>query len=612
MKGFWQILKEYVLPYKGFVGLNILFNTLAVIFSLLSLILIGPFLQVLFGSQEILADPVPWTLSKEAMSHNFNYLIGQQIQDYGSQKALLLVSLLIIIMFFLKTTNVFLANYFMAPIRNGVVRDIRNKLYIKILNLPISFFSEEKKGDIMARVTQDVQEIEWSVMASLEKFFRDPVNILVFLLGLLLISPMLTLFVLVLLPVSALVIGQIGKNLRKTSAKGQEQMGSLMSMLEETISGLRIIKAFNAQKKMENGFSDKNEQYTRTMNRITRKRYLASPLSEFMGAIVIVVLLSFGGNMVLNGSSPLNAAGFMAYIAIFSQLMTPAKSFSTAFYHIQKGLASFDRVDDILKVDKLIKNSDKPKEIKSFKSRIEYKRITFSYEEKPVLKNVSLSINKGETVALVGKSGSGKSTFVDLLPRFYDVNQGEILIDGINIKELDIYQLRQLQGYVHQEAILFNDSFAANIAFGLGKPDQDKLWEAAKAARADDFIRESPDGMNWIIGDRGGKLSGGQKQRISIARALYANPEILILDEATSSLDTESEREVQQALKELMKNRTTLIVAHRLSTIIQADQIVVFKDGQIVEQGTHQQLVAKKGEYLNLYQETTEKEDKND
>lgn len=612
MKGFWQILKEYVLPYKGFVGLNILFNTLAVIFSLLSLILIGPFLQVLFGSQEILADPVPWTLSKDAMSHNFNYLIGQQIQDYGSQKALLLVSLLIIIMFFLKTTNVFLANYFMAPIRNGVVRDIRNKLYIKILNLPISFFSEERKGDIMARVTQDVQEIEWSVMASLEKFFRDPVNILVFLLGLLLISPILTLFVLVLLPVSALVIGQIGKNLRKTSTKGQEQMGSLMSMLEETISGLRIIKAFNAQEKMEKGFSDKNEQYTRTMNRITRKRYLASPLSEFMGAIVIVVLLSFGGNMVLNGSSPLNAAGFMAYIAIFSQLMTPAKSFSTAFYHIQKGLASFDRVDDILKVDKLIKNSDKPLEIKNFKSRIEYKGITFSYEEKPVLKNVSLSINKGETVALVGKSGSGKSTFVDLLPRFYDVNQGEILIDGINIKELDIYQLRQLQGYVHQEAILFNDSFAANIAFGLGKPDQDKLWEAAKAARADDFIRESPDGMNWIIGDRGGKLSGGQKQRISIARALYANPEILILDEATSSLDTESEREVQQALKELMKNRTTLIVAHRLSTIIQADQIVVFKDGQIVEQGTHQQLIAKKGEYLNLYQETTEKKDKND
>ncbi|MEA1878684.1 MAG: ABC transporter ATP-binding protein [Bacteroidota bacterium] len=612
MKGFWQILKEYVLPYKGFVGLNILFNTLAVIFSLLSLILIGPFLQVLFGSQEILADPVPWTLSKDAISHNFNYLIGQQIQDYGSQKALLVVSLLIIIMFFLKTTNVFLANYFMAPIRNGVVRDIRNKLYIKILNLPISFFSEEKKGDIMARVTQDVQEIEWSVMASLEKFFRDPVNILVFLLGLLLISPMLTLFVLVLLPVSALVIGQIGKNLRKSSMKGQEQMGGLMSMLEETISGLRIIKAFNAQEKMKEGFSNKNEQYTKTMNRITRKRYLASPLSEFMGAIVIVVLLSFGGNMVLNGSSSLNAASFMAYIAIFSQLMTPAKSFSTAFYHIQKGLASFDRVDAILRVDKLIKNSDQPLDINSFKSRIEYKRITFSYEEKPVLKNVSLSINKGETVALVGRSGSGKSTFVDLLPRFYDVSQGEILIDGINIKELNIYQLRQLQGYVHQEAILFNDSFAANIAFGLGKPDQDRLWEAAKAARADDFIRESPDGMNWIIGDRGGKLSGGQKQRISIARALYANPEILILDEATSSLDTESEREVQQALKELMKNRTTLIVAHRLSTIIQADQIVVFKDGQIVEQGTHQQLIAKKGEYLNLYQETTEKGDKND
>jgi len=567
-------------------------------------------LQVLFGSQEILTDPVPWTWSKEALGHNFNYLIGQQILDYGPQKALLVVSLLIILMFFLKTTNVFLANYFMAPIRNGVVRDIRNKLYLKILNLPISFFSEEKKGDIMARVTQDVQEIEWSVMASLEKFFRDPVNILVFLIGLLVISPTLTLFVLVLLPISALIIGQIGKNLRKTSTKGQEQMGSLMSLLEETISGLRIIKAFNAKEKMENGFSRKNDQYTKTMNKITRKRYLASPLSEFMGAIVIVVLLSYGGNMVLSGSSALSAASFMAYIAIFSQLMTPAKSFSTAFYHVQKGLASFDRVDEILKIDKLIENIKTPVEINEFQSQIEYKNVTFSYEEKPVLKEVSLSIHKGQTIALVGRSGSGKSTFVDLLPRFYDVDQGEILVDGINIKDLNIFQLRQLQGYVHQEAILFNDSFAANIAFGMGAPDQDKLWEAAKAAHADDFIRESPDGMNWIIGDQGGKLSGGQKQRISIARAIYANPEILILDEATSSLDTESEREVQQALKELMKNRTTLIVAHRLSTIIQADQIVVFKDGQIIEQGTHQELFAQNGEYLNLYQETSEKEEK--
>ncbi len=607
MKGFWQILREYVLPYKGFVFLNILFNTLGVIFSLLSLVLIGPFLQVLFGSQEILSDPMPWAWTKEAIGHNFNYLIGQQIVNFGPQKALLIVSLLIILMFFLKTANIFLANYFMAPIRNGVVRDIRNKIYIKILNLPISFFSDEKKGDIMARVTQDVQEIEWSIMASLEKFFRDPVNILVFLTGLLLISPILTLFVLILLPISALIIGQVGKNLKKTSMKGQEQMGSLMSLLEETISGLRIIKAFNAQKRMENGFFSSNELYTITMNRITRKRYLASPLSEFMGAIVIVVLLSYGGNMVLDGSSSLGAAGFMAYIAIFSQLMTPAKSFSTAFYHIQKGLASFDRIDEILKADQTIKNSEAPVEINSFKSLIEYRNITFSYEEKSVLKNVSLSIQKGQTIALVGKSGSGKSTFVDLLPRFYDTDQGEILLDGINIKNLNIYQLRKLQGYVHQEAILFNDSFANNIAFGMGKPDKEKLWKAAKAAHADDFIKASPGGMNWIIGDRGGKLSGGQKQRITTARALYANPEILILDEATSSLDTESEREVQQALKELMRNRTTLIVAHRLTTIIQADQIVVFKEGQIVERGTHQELIDLKGEYLNLYQETVEK-----
>lgn len=608
MKGFWKFLKEYVLPYKGLAILNILFNTLGVVFSLLSLILIGPFLQVLFGSQEILSDPMPWAFTKEALQHNFNFLIGQQIQEHGEKLALLIVSLMIIVMFFMKTANIFLANYFMAPIRNGVVRDIRNKVYSKILNLPISFFSEEKKGDIMARVTQDVQEIEWSVMASLEKFFRDPVNIIVFLTGLLLISPGLTIFVLILLPIGALIIGQIGKNLRKTSTLGQEQMGSLMSMLEESISGLRIIKAFNAQSKMESGFAERNQAYTQTMNRITRKRYLASPMSEFMGAIIIVILLSYGGNMVLSENGSLGAASFMAYIAIFSQLMTPAKSFSTAFYHIQKGLASFDRVEEILMVENKIQEIENPRDISNFIKDIQYKNISFSYEEKIVLNNVSLSIKKGQTIALVGRSGSGKSTFVDLLPRFYDVDKGEILIDGINIKDLNLKSLRHLMGYVHQEAILFNDSFANNIAFGQDDTSLEKLWEASRVAKADEFITDSPDGMDWIIGDRGNKLSGGQKQRISIARALYANPEILILDEATSSLDTESEREVQQALKELMKNRTTLIVAHRLSTIIQADQIVVFKDGHIVEQGRHNDLLALKGEYLKLYQETSAEE----
>lgn len=612
MKGFWAVLKEYVLPYKGYAFLNILFNTLGVIFSLLSLILIGPFLQVLFDSQQILTDPVPWSFSKEAIQHNFNFLIGQQIQNYGSQKALLLVSLLIIFMFFLKTANIFLANYYMAPIRNGVVRDIRNKVYQKILSLPLGFFSEERKGDVLSRVTQDVQEIEWSVMASLEKFFRDPVNILVFLIGLLLISPGLTLFVLVLLPISALIIGQLGKNLRKTSTKGQEQMGSLMSTLEESLSGLRIIKAFNAQFRMNQVFQNRNETYTRTMNQITRRRYLASPLSEFMGAVVIVILLSYGGNMVLEGRGSLGAASFMAYIAIFSQLLTPAKSFSTAFYHIQKGLASFDRVDEILKADLVITESDNPLPIEDFEHEIEYDNVSFSYGDKEVLKEVSLKIKKGQTVALVGRSGSGKSTFVDLLPRFYDVNKGEIRIDGKNIKELSINQLRSLLGYVHQEAILFNDSFANNIAFRKGAGENEKLWEAATAAHAAGFIREYPEGMDYLIGDRGGKLSGGQKQRISIARALFANPKILLLDEATSALDSESEREVQQALKDLMHSRTTLVVAHRLSTIIQADLIVVFKDGKIVEKGTHAQLLSLQGEYLKLYQETSEKEQTND
>lgn len=603
MKSFLNIVSTYLKPYKGYAFLNIGFNLLAVIFSLASMLLIGPFLSVLFGTQEIIREPVTWDWSKAAIEHNFNYQVGRIIADHSGQTALLAISIMVVIMFFLKTANIYLANYFMAPIRNGVVKDIRNKIFKKILNLPIGYFTEERKGDVMSRVTQDVQEIEWSIMASLEKFFRDPINIIIFLIGLFLISPVLTIFVIILLPLSALLIGTIGKNLRKSSTKSQQQMGGLMSFLEETLSGLRIIKAFNAQKNMEEGFRERNESYTRTMNQITRRRYLASPLSEFLGAIVIVVLLAYGGNLVLSGAGGLSASAFIAYIAIFSQLLTPAKSFSTAFYHMQKGLASIDRVNEILRTRKSIPEIADPLEIKTLKSAIEYKNVHFAYKDKPVLKGINLRINKGECIALIGRSGSGKSTMVDLLPRFYDVQSGKLTIDGHNITDLSIHSLRNLIGYVHQDSLLFNDTFTRNIAFGDDQPDMERVRKAARSAFAEEFILDTPNGYESFLGDRGGKLSGGQRQRISLARALYLNPEILILDEATSALDTESERLVQEAISVVMKNRTSIIVAHRLSTIQHANQIYVFRDGEIVEHGTHDELLKINGEYLKLYQE---------
>ncbi len=602
MKSFFRIIKEYVYPYKGYAFLNILFNLLGVIFSLASLIMIGPFLRVLFNLHETVSGPVAWEFSRHAIETNFNFFLIRLIAEKGQQAALIFVSLTAVILFFLKTGNIYLANYFMAPIRNGVVRDLRNKIYTKIIALPLGYHSRERKGDIMARVTQDVQEVEWSIMASLEKFFRDPLNILIFLAGMVVMSPGLTVFVLVLLPLGAFIIGTIGKNLRKTSIKSQNQMGVLMSILEETLSGLRIIKAFNAEDQSERKFRQENNYFSRIMNSITRRRDLASPLSEFLGSLVVVGLIAYGGNLVLMGKGGLSAASFIAYIAIFSQLLTPAKSFSTASYHLNKGLASIDRINQLLLAENRIAEITDAKPVKDFERSVRFENVGFSYNDTPVLQNINLEIIKGQTLAIVGQSGSGKSTLIDLLARFYDVSSGRITIDGTDIRDFKIAELRRLMGIVPQEPLLFNDTFAANIAFGESDPDEKTLQAAAVASHAWEFISHTDKGMFTRLGDRGSTLSGGERQRICLARAIYKNPPILILDEATSSLDSESERLVQEALQELMIGRTSIVIAHRLSTIARADLIVVLKNGKIVESGSHAELIAANGEYRYLFE----------
>ncbi|MFO7616881.1 MAG: ABC transporter ATP-binding protein [Bacteroidales bacterium] len=601
MGKFWKIIREYVYPYKGYVALNILFNFLGVIFSLASLIMIGPFLRVLFGLHEAVADPVTWEFSKQAIETNFNYFIRQMIDNQGPQSALIFISVAAIILFFLKTANIYLANYVMAPIRNGVVRDIRNRIYGKIIDLPIGYFSREKKGDIMARVTQDVQEVEWSIMASLEKFFRDPLNMIIFLIGMFLMSPGLTLFVLLLLPVSAFVIGSLGRNLRKTSVRGQNQMGTVMSILEETLSGLRVIKAFNAEEDSRRKFGRENDLFARIMNAITRRRDLASPLSEFLGSVVVVGLIAYGGNLVLMGKGGLSAPSFIAYIAIFSQILSPAKSFSSAYYHLNKGLASIDRINQVLSAPVAIKDPDRPVPVSAFNESIRFENLSFTYENTPVVKNVSFEVRKGETVAIVGQSGSGKSTLVDLLARFHEPQSGRITIDGTDIRSFKSADLRALMGIVPQDPVLFNDTIAANMAIGTGEPDPERLDLAARASHSWEFIRNQPDGFNSFLGDRGNTLSGGERQRICLARAIYRNPPILILDEATSSLDAESERLVQLALQDLMAGRTSIVIAHRLSTIMRANRIIVIKEGEIIETGTHEELMRAQGEYRYLF-----------
>jgi len=563
--------------------------------------MIIPFLGILFDMNKLVTEKPVLELSTKSLFENFNYLISKIIIDEGQMAALGYVSLLVIIFFFLKNLFRYFAMFFLAPVRMGVVRDIRNDIYRKILILPLSYFNEQRKGDVMSRFSNDVMEIEWSVMSSLEMLFREPINIVIFLATLVFISPTLTMFALVLLPVTGIIIVQIGKSLRRTSSKGQKKMGEILSILEETISGLRIIKAFSAIDIADQKFRENNSQLMKIMIRLFRKRDLASPLSEFLSTIVLVIILYFGGRMVLSNDIGLDPTFFIYYMVVFSQLIVPAKNFTDAFYNIQKGIAAAIRVNHILEADELILEKPDAVSKKSFSSDIQYKNVGFAYNGTDyVLSAIDLVIKTGKSVALVGPSGGGKSTFVDLLPRFYDTTEGSILIDGMDIKDCKIDDLRSLMGIVTQETILFNDTIYNNIAFGLKNVKHEDVVQAARIANAHDFIMQMPDNYETNIGDRGLKLSGGQRQRLSIARAVLRNPPILILDEATSALDTESERLVQEALENVMKSRTSIIIAHRLSTIQNVDEIIVIEKGKIVEKGTHSALVERNGLYKRL------------
>jgi ATP-binding cassette, subfamily B, bacterial MsbA len=603
VKNFFRLL-QFIRPYRPQAILSILFNILTVLFSLFSLTMIVPFLNVLF-SQEKNYKLETWSLSVKTLLNNFNYYLADFVIRNGQLQALFLISLLVVVLFFLKNLMRYLAMVYLAPVRNGVVKDIRNALYSKILALPISYFSDERKGDIMARMTNDVQEVEWSIMTSLEATFREPLNIIIFLVTMFTMSPRLSTFVLVLLPLAGLLIGRIGKSLRKRSARVQLKMGELLSSIEETLGGLRIIHAFTAEDVSKNKFSELNRQHFKMMNRIARRRDLASPLSEFLGTIVMVVVMYFGGQLVLNPGSKLDPSEFIAFIAIFSQLIPPAKNLTTAYYNIQKGMASSERIYSILDAPVLVKEKENAIAISGFEKAVEYRNVSFAYrkdEEATVLKDINLTIERGKTIALVGQSGSGKTTMADMLPRYYDPGSGGIFIDGIDLRDLKMRDLRKQIGVVTQESILFNDTVFNNIAFGAENATMEAVIEAAKVANAHEFITQLPDGYLTSIGDRGGKLSGGQRQRLSIARAVLKNPPILILDEATSALDTESERLVQDALYKLMQQRTTLVIAHRLSTIVHADEIIVMQKGEIVERGTHQDLLAAGGYYKKLYE----------
>ena len=562
--------------------------------------MVVPFLGILFETQEKVYNPPPLSVNATAIKDNFYALISSIIDEKGKVEALLFICILVLVTFFFRNLFRYLALYFLTPIRNGVVHDLRMDLHKKIISLSLPFFTEKRKGDLTARLTSDLVEIEWSIMSSLEMIFKDPLSIIIYLATLIFISPQLTVFVIILFPITGLIIGVIGKSLQKSSDKGQEKMGSLLSIIDENISGLRIIKAFNAEAHINSNFEKESNSYKGIMSSLLRKKDLSSPMSEFLSTIVLVVVMWFGGQLVLGENSTLSAQEFIGYILIFSQIIPPAKTLTTSYYHIQKGSASAKRVYEILDSENEITDVENPKQIKLLNNQIEFKNLSFSYEKQQVLKDINFTIGKGKMIALVGQSGSGKSTLADLLARFYDINQGKILIDNNNIKEIALHDLRALMGIVSQESILFNDTIFNNIRLGNITASKQEVIEAAKIANAHDFILETENGYSTNIGDRGNKLSGGQKQRLSIARAILKNPEILILDEATSALDTESERLVQEALDKLMYSRTSLVIAHRLSTIQNADEILVLDKGCIIERGTHQELIAQNGHYKKL------------
>ena len=604
MKEFLLILRRFIPPYKKYLVLTVLFNILSAVLNIFSFAALIPILQILFRTEGTgtATHLMPWTLDniKEVLANNADYYVTQLIGDVGATTTLLLIGLFLAFTTFLKTGAYFLSSATIIPIRTGVVRDIRNQLYAKITSLPLGFFSEERKGDIIARMTGDVGEIESSIMSSLDMLFKNPILIISYFTALLFISWQLTLFTLVFVPVFGWFMGFVGRKLKRKSIEAQSLWSDTMSQVEETLGGLRIIKAFCAEEKMNNRFSNINNHYRSSVQRVNIRQQMAHPMSEFLGTVLIIIVLWVGGILVLD-QQILSGPTFIYYLVMLYSIINPLKDFSKASYNIPKGLASMERVDKILKAENTIKEPANAKHISAFEHQIEFRHVSFRYGEQWVLRDINLVIPKGKTIALVGQSGSGKSTLVDLIPRYYDVQQGEVLIDGINVKDLGIHDLRQLIGNVNQEAILFNDSFIGNITFGVDHATQEQVEQAARIANAHEFIMQSEHGYDTNIGDRGGRLSGGQRQRVSIARAILKNPPILILDEATSALDTESERLVQDALERLMKTRTTVAIAHRLSTIKNADEICVLHEGQIVERGTHDELLKIDGYYKKLH-----------
>lgn len=607
-----MLIRRFIAPYyKGYLSLAVLFNILSALLNLVAFALVMPILNILFQIEERVTTYIPfssldltsqagWSQMKEVVTNNFGYFVSRLIETEGASYTLIILGIYLVLMTLLKVGATYLGGFFLVPIRTGVVRDLRNQLNAKILALPLGFFSEERKGDVLARITGDVGEVENSVMSSLDLLLKNPILIFVYLGSMLVISWQLTLFVFLVLPIAGFVMGRVGKSLKRTSLEAQNQWGQLISQVEETLGGLRIVKAFTAEEFVDKRFRDSNEEYRQTVIGVNRRQLLAHPVSELLGTATIAIVLWYGGSLILNRDSSIDASTFIYYLVIFYSLINPLKDLSKGAYAIRRGMGSMERVDRILQAESTITDPAEPKPV-VFNEAIRLEKVSFRYAEEWVLRDVDLTIRKGQTVALVGHSGSGKSTLVDLIPRFYDVVEGRITIDGTDIREVAVADLRRLMGNVNQEPILFNASVFENIAFGVEGATLEKVRQAAEVAHADEFINEMPAGYDTNIGDRGGKLSGGQRQRLSIARAVYKNPPILILDEATSALDTKSERLVQSALDHLMEGRTTIVIAHRLSTIIHADVICVVDDGRIVEQGTHDELLALGGHYAKLH-----------